>query len=93
MTNIMGLCLFLKVLLRVFLSCMVCFWKFMGYIIKEFSIENKFMGYIIKEFSIENISSHLSPWESALFEFFPPFIRKQLLLHPESDDSCSTFLD
>lgn len=36
----------------------------------------------------ENISSHLSPWASALFEFLPPFIRKQLLLHPESDDSA-----
>uniref|UniRef100_A0A453RFP7 Phosphofructokinase domain-containing protein n=1 Tax=Aegilops tauschii subsp. strangulata TaxID=200361 RepID=A0A453RFP7_AEGTS len=37
---------------------------------------------------IENISSHLSPWASALFDFLPPFIRKQLLLHPESDDSA-----
>ncbi|XP_074273431.1 pyrophosphate--fructose 6-phosphate 1-phosphotransferase subunit alpha [Silene latifolia] len=38
--------------------------------------------------SIENISSQLSPWASALFEFLPPFIKKQLLLHPESDDSA-----
>lgn len=38
--------------------------------------------------STENISSHLSPWASALFEFLPPFIRKQLLLLPESDDSA-----
>ncbi|XP_073003347.1 pyrophosphate--fructose 6-phosphate 1-phosphotransferase subunit alpha-like [Typha latifolia] len=38
--------------------------------------------------SIENISSHLSPWASALFEFLPPFIRRQLLLHPESDNSA-----
>ncbi|KAG2661030.1 pyrophosphate--fructose 6-phosphate 1-phosphotransferase subunit alpha-like isoform X2 [Panicum virgatum] len=38
--------------------------------------------------SAENISSQLSPWASALFEFLPPFIRKQLLLHPESDDSA-----
>ncbi|KAJ4830913.1 hypothetical protein Tsubulata_039034 [Turnera subulata] len=36
----------------------------------------------------ENISSQLSPWASALFEFLPPFIRKQLLLYPESDDSA-----
>ncbi|XP_019172071.1 PREDICTED: pyrophosphate--fructose 6-phosphate 1-phosphotransferase subunit alpha [Ipomoea nil] len=36
----------------------------------------------------DNISSQLSPWASALFEFMPPFIRKQLLLHPESDDSA-----
>ncbi|WOL12370.1 pyrophosphate--fructose 6-phosphate 1-phosphotransferase subunit alpha [Canna indica] len=38
--------------------------------------------------SVEHISSQLSPWASALFEFLPPFIRKQLLLHPESDDSA-----
>ncbi|KAJ8512717.1 hypothetical protein OPV22_003151 [Ensete ventricosum] len=36
----------------------------------------------------DKISFHLSPWASALFEFLPPFIRKQLLLHPESDDSA-----
>ncbi|XP_071732128.1 pyrophosphate--fructose 6-phosphate 1-phosphotransferase subunit alpha-like [Rutidosis leptorrhynchoides] len=38
--------------------------------------------------SADNISTKLSPWASALFEFMPPFIRKQLLLHPESDDSA-----
>lgn len=38
--------------------------------------------------SVEDISSRLSPWASALFEFLPTFIRKQLLLHPESDDSA-----
>ncbi|XP_021753678.1 pyrophosphate--fructose 6-phosphate 1-phosphotransferase subunit alpha-like [Chenopodium quinoa] len=38
--------------------------------------------------SIDNISSQLSPWASALLEFLPPFIKKQLLLHPESDDSA-----
>ncbi|OVA01037.1 Phosphofructokinase domain [Macleaya cordata] len=38
--------------------------------------------------SIDNISSQLSPWASALFEFLPLFIKKQLLLHPESDDSA-----
>uniref|UniRef100_A0A6V7QWF8 Pyrophosphate--fructose 6-phosphate 1-phosphotransferase subunit alpha n=1 Tax=Ananas comosus var. bracteatus TaxID=296719 RepID=A0A6V7QWF8_ANACO len=41
-----------------------------------------------KGVSVDNISSHLSPWASALFEFLPPFIRKQLLLHPDSDDSA-----
>ncbi|CAM0912080.1 unnamed protein product [Alopecurus aequalis] len=41
-----------------------------------------------KGVSTENISSHLSPWASALFNFLPPFIRTQLLLHPESDDSA-----
>ncbi|KAI7743757.1 hypothetical protein M8C21_007771, partial [Ambrosia artemisiifolia] len=38
--------------------------------------------------SVDKISTQLSPWASALFEFLPPFIRKQLLLHPESDDSA-----
>lgn len=38
--------------------------------------------------SMDNISAHLSPWASALFEFLPPFIRKQILLHPESDNSA-----
>ncbi|GER32012.1 phosphofructokinase family protein [Striga asiatica] len=38
--------------------------------------------------SADNISAQLSPWASALFDFLPPFIRKQLLLHPESDDSA-----
>ncbi|XAR64297.1 Diphosphate--fructose-6-phosphate 1-phosphotransferase [Bertholletia excelsa] len=38
--------------------------------------------------SMNKISSQLSPWASALFEFLPPFIRKQLLLFPESDDSA-----
>ncbi|KAL9244099.1 hypothetical protein vseg_017908 [Gypsophila vaccaria] len=38
--------------------------------------------------SVEKISSQLSPWASALFEFLPPFIKNQLLLHPESDDSA-----
>ncbi|GKD02288.1 pyrophosphate--fructose 6-phosphate 1-phosphotransferase subunit alpha [Tanacetum coccineum] len=33
--------------------------------------------------SADNISFQLSPWASALFEFLPPFIRKQLLLNPE----------
>ena len=36
----------------------------------------------------DNISSKLSPWASALFEFLSPFIKKQLLLYPESDDSA-----
>ncbi|KAG0488650.1 hypothetical protein HPP92_007461 [Vanilla planifolia] len=38
--------------------------------------------------SADKISGHLSPWASALFEFLPPFIRRQLLLYPESDDSA-----
>ncbi|XP_057776545.1 pyrophosphate--fructose 6-phosphate 1-phosphotransferase subunit alpha isoform X2 [Salvia miltiorrhiza] len=41
-----------------------------------------------KGVSADNISGQLSPWASALFEFLPPFIRNQLLLHPESDDSA-----
>ncbi|XP_068652558.1 pyrophosphate--fructose 6-phosphate 1-phosphotransferase subunit alpha-like [Aristolochia californica] len=38
--------------------------------------------------SADSISAHLSPWASALMEFLPLFIRRQLLLHPESDDSA-----
>ncbi|KAL3619838.1 hypothetical protein CASFOL_034750 [Castilleja foliolosa] len=38
--------------------------------------------------SADNLSAQLSPWASALFEFLPPFFRKQLLLHPESDNSA-----
>ncbi|CAH1430924.1 unnamed protein product [Lactuca virosa] len=38
--------------------------------------------------SIDKISSQLSPWASALFHFLPPFIREELLLYPESDDSA-----
>ncbi|XP_020090695.1 pyrophosphate--fructose 6-phosphate 1-phosphotransferase subunit alpha isoform X2 [Ananas comosus] len=45
-------------------------------------------GLHVKGVSVENISAQLSPWASALFEFLPPFIRKQLLLHPESDNSA-----
>ncbi|KAF3331238.1 pyrophosphate-fructose-6-phosphate1-phosphotransferase alpha subunit [Carex littledalei] len=45
-------------------------------------------GLHLKGVSVENISSQLSPWATALFKFLPPFIRKQLLLHPESDDSA-----
>ncbi|KAJ7005556.1 pyrophosphate--fructose 6-phosphate 1-phosphotransferase subunit alpha-like [Populus alba x Populus x berolinensis] len=36
----------------------------------------------------DSISSQLSPWASALLEFLPPFIKRELLLHPESDDSA-----
>ncbi|WOG97682.1 hypothetical protein DCAR_0417023 [Daucus carota subsp. sativus] len=45
-------------------------------------------GLLREGHSVDNISSKLSPWASALFEFLPLFIRKQLLLHPESDDSA-----
>ncbi|ONK58963.1 uncharacterized protein A4U43_C08F1530 [Asparagus officinalis] len=36
----------------------------------------------------DNISTHLSPWASALFESMPPFIKKELLLFPDSDESA-----
>ncbi|CAN4105131.1 unnamed protein product [Withania somnifera] len=45
-------------------------------------------GLLRQGVSADKISSQLSPWASALFEFLPPFIKKQLLLHPESDDSA-----
>jgi len=34
------------------------------------------------------IPSKLSPWARALFTFLPPFIRSELLLHQESDNSA-----
>jgi pyrophosphate--fructose-6-phosphate 1-phosphotransferase len=40
-----------------------------------------------QDVNVENISSHLSPWAAALFEFLPNFIKKQLLLDRESDGS------
>ncbi|KAG9134234.1 hypothetical protein Leryth_019178 [Lithospermum erythrorhizon] len=45
-------------------------------------------GLLKQGVSVDNISTQLSPWASALFNFLPIFIRKQLLLHPESDDSA-----
>jgi pyrophosphate--fructose-6-phosphate 1-phosphotransferase len=40
-----------------------------------------------QDVTVEKLSSKLSPWASALFEFLPPFIKKQLLLDRESDGS------
>ncbi|CAI8605348.1 unnamed protein product [Vicia faba] len=45
-------------------------------------------GLLRQGVAADNISVQLSPWASALFEFLPPFIRRQLLLYPESDDSA-----
>ncbi|XP_021900763.1 pyrophosphate--fructose 6-phosphate 1-phosphotransferase subunit alpha isoform X2 [Carica papaya] len=45
-------------------------------------------GLLKQGVSVDNISSQLSPWAFALFEFLPPFIKRQLLLQPESDDSA-----
>ncbi|KAL0392237.1 UNVERIFIED_CONTAM: Pyrophosphate--fructose 6-phosphate 1-phosphotransferase subunit alpha [Sesamum radiatum] len=53
-----------------------------------FSLLQEIHGLLRQGVSADNISAQLSPWASALFEFLPPFIRKQLLLHPESDDSA-----
>ncbi|XP_062199834.1 pyrophosphate--fructose 6-phosphate 1-phosphotransferase subunit alpha-like [Phragmites australis] len=36
----------------------------------------------------DDIPSQLSPWAAALFKFLPPFIRRELLLHQESDNSA-----
>jgi pyrophosphate--fructose-6-phosphate 1-phosphotransferase len=40
-----------------------------------------------EDIRVENISKMLSPWASALFDFLPIFIKKQLLLDRESDGS------
>ncbi|KAK7407752.1 hypothetical protein VNO78_09804 [Psophocarpus tetragonolobus] len=45
-------------------------------------------GLLRQGVAVEKISSQLTPWASALFEFLPPFIRRELLLYPESDDSA-----
>ncbi|CAL5207824.1 unnamed protein product [Lathyrus oleraceus] len=45
-------------------------------------------GLLRQGVAADKISVQLSPWASALFEFLPPFIRRQLLLYPESDDSA-----
>ncbi|KAG4908814.1 hypothetical protein JHK84_054723 [Glycine max] len=45
-------------------------------------------GLLRQGVEVDKISSQLTPWASALFEFLPPFIRRQLLLYPESDDSA-----
>ncbi|KAF3662862.1 hypothetical protein FXO38_10924, partial [Capsicum annuum] len=45
-------------------------------------------GLLRQGVSADKIFTQLSPWASALFKFLSHFIRKQLLLHPESDDSA-----
>jgi hypothetical protein len=35
-----------------------------------------------------NIPSQLSPWATALYNYLPPFIRRELLLHQDSDNSA-----
>jgi pyrophosphate--fructose-6-phosphate 1-phosphotransferase len=53
-----------------------------------FALLQEIHGLLKNGVSADKISSQLSPWASALFEFLPLFIRKQLLLYPESDDSA-----
>ncbi|WVZ64287.1 hypothetical protein U9M48_013832 [Paspalum notatum var. saurae] len=38
--------------------------------------------------SEEDIPSQLSPWAAGLFKFMPSFIRRELVLHQESDNSA-----
>lgn len=38
-------------------------------------------GLLRQGVSADNISAQLTPWASALFEFLPPFIRKQVHLN------------
>ncbi|CAA0838471.1 Pyrophosphate--fructose 6-phosphate 1-phosphotransferase subunit alpha 2 [Striga hermonthica] len=56
-------------------------------ILEVYALLKEIHGLLRQGVSADNISAQLSPWASALFEFLPPFIRKQLL-HPESDDSA-----
>ena len=41
-------------------------------------ISQEIHGLLRQGVSVDTISSQLSPWASALFEFLPPFIRKQV---------------
>ncbi|KAM0935661.1 putative diphosphate--fructose-6-phosphate 1-phosphotransferase [Dioscorea sansibarensis] len=41
-----------------------------------------------KGVSVDGISIQLSPWASALYQSLPPFIKKQVLLFPDSDESA-----
>ncbi|KAJ8649980.1 hypothetical protein MRB53_003003 [Persea americana] len=45
-------------------------------------------GLYRKGVSVDKIASQLSPWASALFEFLPSFIKEELLLSPDSDESA-----
>ncbi|XXG75758.1 hypothetical protein AAC387_Pa08g0265 [Persea americana] len=53
-----------------------------------YALLQEILGLHKKGVSADNISSQLSPWASALFEFMPSFIKKELLLSPESDESA-----
>jgi len=37
-------------------------------------------GLLKEGVQVDNISTQLSSWSSALFEFLPPFIKKQVLI-------------
>ncbi|KAG9452142.1 hypothetical protein H6P81_005046 [Aristolochia fimbriata] len=45
-------------------------------------------GLLKKGVTADNIARQLSPWASALYQFLPTFIRKQLILYPDSDESA-----
>ncbi|PKU59218.1 pyrophosphate--fructose 6-phosphate 1-phosphotransferase subunit alpha-like [Dendrobium catenatum] len=53
-----------------------------------FALLQEIRGLQSQGVDMESISSPLSPWASAIFEFLSPFIRKQFLLPPESDNSA-----
>ncbi|KAG9155698.1 hypothetical protein Leryth_003978 [Lithospermum erythrorhizon] len=55
---------------------------------EAYALLQEIHGLLKQGVSVDNISAQLSPAASALFDVLPQFIRKQLLLHPESDDSA-----
>ncbi|PKA60658.1 Pyrophosphate--fructose 6-phosphate 1-phosphotransferase subunit alpha [Apostasia shenzhenica] len=52
------------------------------------SAEKEIHALLKKETPTDQISANLSPWASALFESMPAFLKRQLLLSPDSDESA-----
>lgn len=45
---------------------------------RNLSVSQEIHGLLRQGVAVDKISSQLSPWASALFEFLPPFIRRQV---------------
>lgn len=71
-------------------SIMYCFNSYLAFIGAVTYLFQEIHGLHVQGISVEKISSHLSPWASALFDFLPPFIRKQVPLNLPCDDCKHT---
>ena len=47
-------------------------------------------GLLREGIAADKISTQLSPWSSALFEFLPPFIKKQVRIPGHETSLCFT---